>query len=215
MDTILVVDSCPVVTFGLSTLLHQAGLKNVVEQAHTTQQAIHILQAITGKLALLMMDPALPDSTPDMFVVMARRKYPDVPILFFGDPGHGLHLSLAQVLGVNGYLDKTSDVSTTVAAIRMVLSGMQCFPRPDRYPATNAAVLRKLSSRELAILQLLRQGLRNKDIAERLYLSPKTVSSHKRNLLHKLGVNDIVASYLDDVPIDVRQTCVTDESEDA
>jgi len=194
MDTILVVDPWPIVTSGLSALLHHAGIKNTVEQAHTVHEAT---QAITDKVGLLIFDPTMPETTPDMFVMMARRQHATLPILFFSSQPHGIHLALAQMLGVNGYLDKTSDTPTIIAAIRMVQAGMQCFPHQHTYLAQNATTLRKLSPKELLVLQLLRQGLRNKDIAQRLHLSPKTVSTHKRNLLRKLGTDDVVSTILD------------------
>lgn len=195
-NTILVVDAHPVVACGLSNALRDAGIQNGVELAHTVQ---HASQALANPLGLLIFDPAMPDTTPDMFVVQARRKQPALPILFFSSQAYGIHLSLAQALGVSGYLEKTADLPTLLAAVRMVLSGMQCFPRTDPYADQGAARLMKLSPRELVVLQLLRQGLRNKDIAERLYLSPKTVSSHKTSLMRKLGTSDIVSAALDNV----------------
>jgi len=199
MNTILLVDAWPVVTAGLGTLLREAGINQGIKQAHTVHDAV---QAINGDQALLICDPALSDTTPDMLVTLARRKQPSLPILFFCSRSHGIHLSLAHMLGVNGYLDKASDAHTIIAAVRMVLAGMQCFPHQQGFPAKGAANLKQLSSRELVVLQLLRQGMRNKEIAQRLCLSPKTVSTHKRNLLRKLDLgDDIVSTQLEDQPM--------------
>lgn len=150
------------------------------------------------QLALLIFDPCIPDTTPDMLVTLARRKQPALPILFFSNQAHGLNLSLAYMLAVNGYLEKTSDAATIVAAIRTVLAGMQCFPHQHSYPVNSDATLQQLSPKELVVLQLLRQGVRNKDIARRMCLSPKTVSAHKHNLLRKLGLTGIVPSRLEE-----------------
>ena len=195
MDTILLFDSWPVITEGVSTLLQGAGIQNRICTAHRLQEA---LQSMRGRLALLVLDPGITDTTPDKLVALARRNQPDLPILFFSNHAHGLYLSMAYMLAVNGYLEKNSDPDTIVATIRTVLAGMQCFPRQQSYPASCDATVQKLSPKELVILQLLRQGLRNKDIAQRLYLSPKTVSAHKHNLLQKLGLTDIVPSRIEE-----------------
>lgn len=215
MQSILLVDPYPVVTYGLSQMLHETGIANPVVHAHSLSQAHH---AIDGDLALLVMDPAMADTTPDTFVVQARRHHPDLPILFFSSQPYGIYLALAQRLGVNGYLEKTTDLPTASAAIRMIMSGMQCFPRQDEYAAKKCAALNRLSQRELVILQYLRQGLRNKDIAERLYLSPKTVSTHKRSLLRKLGTSDVVSNVLETMLVQTKNlpennTCGDEQSE--
>lgn len=194
--TILLVDTHPVAAWGLSKALQEAGVQNKIELAYNIHQA---LQALADPLALLIIDPSMPDTTPDMFVTVARRKHPELPILFFSGQAHGIYLSLAHTLGISGYLEKTTDLLTLIAAIRMALSGMQCFPRQGSYVDPGANSLMRLSARELVVLQLLRQGLRNKDIAERLFLSPKTVSSHRTSLMRKLRTNDIVSAALDNV----------------
>ncbi|WP_397475037.1 LuxR C-terminal-related transcriptional regulator [Pusillimonas sp.] len=203
MDTILLFDSWPVVTTGLSTLLQSAGIQNRIYAAHRLEEA---LQSMSGRLALLILDPGNSDTTPDKLVNLARRTQPDLPILFFSNHAHGLYLSMAYMLAVNGYLEKNSDADTIAATVRTVLAGMQCFPHQQAFPISCDATVQKLSPKELVILQLMRQGLRNKDIAQRLYLSPKTVSAHKHNLLHKLGLSDIVPAQIE-VQADSFQTC--------
>lgn len=189
MNTILLVDPYPVVTYALDKLLKDAGIDQPVLHAHTKSQA---QQAVANKLAMLIFDPILFGDMPDKLVVMARRKHPELPVILFGSQPHGIQVALAQTLGVNGYLDKTSDLPSLIATIRMVLSGMQCFPHPNGFSAIEHEALQSLTPRELVVLQFLRQGLRNKDIAERLLLSPQTVSSHKRTLQHKLGIDSVL-----------------------
>src|SRR5690606_35491176 len=195
MNSILLVDPWPVVTRGLSTLLHKAGIENRICEAHGLHEA---LQSMSGRLALLIFDPAMTDTTPDRLVDLARRTQRDLPILFFGNRGHSLYQSLAHMLAVNGYLEKNSNAETIVATVRTVMAGMQCFPHQSSFVIGCEAMVQKLSPKELVILQLLRHGMRNKDIAQRLFLSPKTVSAHKHNLLQKLGLTDIVPSHIEE-----------------
>lgn len=199
MDTILLVDPHPIVTYGVNKVLQEAGITKSVVEVHTAK---HALQAIDNTIALLIVDPAMSDASPDIFVEHVRRRQPDLPILFYSSQSFGIHLSLAKVLGVNGYVDKSIDVGGLLAIIRMVLAGMQCFPRREGAAGKGAAALLKLTPREMVVLQMLREGLRNKDIARRLHLSPKTVSSHKSNLMRKLGTSDIVSASLANVVLE-------------
>lgn len=114
MNSILLVDPWPVVTRGLSTLLHKAGIENRICEAHGLHEA---LQSMSGRLALLIFDPAMTDTTPDRLVDLARRTQRDLPILFFGNRGHSLYQSLAHMLAVNGYLEKNSNAETIVATV--------------------------------------------------------------------------------------------------
>lgn len=102
-------------------------------------------------------------------------------------------------VGASGYVGKASDASELLIAIRQVALG-------KRYLASGIAQhmalsgigsgqtpLDALSKREVEIAMLLVQGMRQQAIAARLNLSPKTVSTHKTNLLLKLGVGDVIA----------------------
>lgn len=149
MNSILLVDPWPVVTRGLSTLLHKAGIENRICEAHGLHEA---LQSMSGRLALLIFDPAMTDTTPDRLVDLARRTQRDLPILFFGNRGHGLYQSLAHMLAVNGYLEKNSNAETIVATVRTVMAGMQCFPHQSSFVIGCEAMVQKLSPKELVIL---------------------------------------------------------------
>jgi DNA-binding CsgD family transcriptional regulator len=72
----------------------------------------------------------------------------------------------------------------------MILGGMRCFPTSVE-SGQAADKMHLLTQRELMVLMLLRQGARNIDVARKLYLSEKTVSTHKHNILLKLGPDAI------------------------
>ena len=101
--------------------------------------------------------------------------------------------------GASGYLGKAGDAQELLKAIREVARGRRYLSsnvaqalafanlEPEASPFTN------LTQREMQIAKLLVQGLRMSAIADRLNLSPKTVSTHKYNLMEKLGVSDMPA----------------------
>ncbi|HBO6004951.1 TPA: response regulator transcription factor [Pseudomonas aeruginosa] len=122
----------------------------------------------------------------DHVVKRLRRDFPSVPlVLLFGEEEH-MHLQIARKLGVNGCLFKSSDQRTIRAVISVALTGDCHFPRHKAGMRHDFSVL---SSRELIVLRCVMEGLRNKEIAVRLFSSEKTISAHKRSALRKLGVS--------------------------
>lgn len=101
--------------------------------------------------------------------------------------------------GAAGYVSKTDDLSELVKAVRAVMSGYTYFPevalssvnRCDLM-STEAQCLSNLSHREVLILQQLARGMSNKEIAEVMLLSNKTISTYKGRLIDKLRVRSLV-----------------------
>jgi DNA-binding NarL/FixJ family response regulator len=101
-----------------------------------------------------------------------------------------------QVLGARGFVPKSADADHLLAAIRAVYAGKQAFPHACQ-PVTqqvptnsNMAMLNSLSVREREIIGLVRAGLTTRQIAERLSLAEFTVSTHRRNIMHKLELHN-------------------------
>jgi len=101
--------------------------------------------------------------------------------------------------GAAGYISKLNDLSELVKAIKAVMGGYTFFPnlasssvRRSDAETTDLELIQKLSDRELMILQQLSQGLSNKEIADTMLLSNKTVSTYKTRLIEKLNVKSVV-----------------------
>lgn len=187
MGSILIVNASSVVRVGLRTILNEAGIRAPTLEARNAQETRAHMHAT---LDLAIIDPGMPGINPLLLVQRLHKLSPGVPILFFSDRNTALFASLAIKLGADGYIDQSSEESTIAAAIHTVLGGMQCFPRSPTDDQLSGR-LQTLSQKELTVLLLLRQGLRNIDIAEKLYLSEKTISAHKRNILLKLDIRTI------------------------
>jgi DNA-binding NarL/FixJ family response regulator len=148
-------------------------------------------------------------ATPDEAVELARRRKPDVALvdLFLGErSGADLCESLrdvspktrvllisgagwispetAKAAGASGFISKDWSAEEVANAVRMVGRGMTVFARQAEGPAT------PLSAREREVLELIGEGATNREIAERLFLSPHTVKDHTTALYRKLGVRN-------------------------
>jgi two-component system response regulator EvgA len=101
--------------------------------------------------------------------------------------------------GAAGYVCKQQDLTELLSAIKAVLSGYSYFPNQALHPvraamttANESEMVQRLSGRELMVLQQLAKGKSNKEIADGMFLSNKTVSTYKTRLLFKLNAKSLV-----------------------
>lgn len=103
--------------------------------------------------------------------------------------------------GAHGFVNKHKELSELVNAIQAVANGHHYFPEPFCLPyhenssGHNSELLSTLSARELKILQQLVQGLSNKQIAARILLSSRTISTYRAKLLVKLNASSLLDLY--------------------
>ncbi|AGW93582.1 hypothetical protein N234_26465 [Ralstonia pickettii DTP0602] len=101
----------------------------------------------------------------------------------------------ARQAGAHGYVSKTQELAEIVRCAESVLAGYTVMPEIDRSKVEHAdedARLASLSDKELIIMQMLAKGMTNKEIGETLFISNKTVSTHKTRIMEKLGAKSIV-----------------------
>ncbi|MEM5434206.1 response regulator transcription factor [Paraburkholderia diazotrophica] len=108
-----------------------------------------------------------------------------------GKPDHVM-AGHTQQAGANGYISKGREMAEMLTAARTVLLGFDCFPAHAQNASRNSG-LEVLSPREMEVLQYLARGVSNKEIASRLFLSDKTVSTYKTRLCEKLGLSSLAA----------------------
>jgi DNA-binding NarL/FixJ family response regulator len=92
--------------------------------------------------------------------------------------------------GAMAYMLKTATMEQVVATIRCVYAGQRCIPIHIAQQLAERVGRNPISSRELEILQWVARGLKNREIAEKLFISEFTVRNHVISLLEKLGVRD-------------------------
>ncbi|KKK70042.1 hypothetical protein LCGC14_2927970 [marine sediment metagenome] len=125
-------------------------------------------------------------------------------MMFLDDTLRPHHLRMTLAAGAHGYWTKRASFDQLCEAIRRVASGgSSVCPAARRYlvgsdgkmrfdQAANGTPLARITRRERQVLVLLAEGLSVKQVAERLCLSPRTVDSHRSNLMKKLGIHKIV-----------------------
>lgn len=213
---LLLVDDHPALTQGLAALLGQEPDLVVTAQLASGEALLQWLAAAPAPSAdLLLLDLYLPPPLDGLTLLpRLRRQWPALRVLVFSSAAAPLLVSQVAAAGAHGFVDKSAEAAALLAAIRAVHTGQLVFPgrvRPQPLPGTVAATLaapapgsppgavaaeallrlRLLSAREREIIGLVRAGYSTRTIAEQLGLAGLTVSTHRRNLLHKLGLHGV------------------------
>lgn len=187
---VFVVDDHEVVREGLVRMLSRLPDIEIVGTAGSGEEAIEKVPYLAPNVVLL--DLRLPgvQGLEVLRTLMTLTDPPRVLVLTVHDD-EDLVLGASR-LGAMGYVLKNTSRSELATAIRRVAAGGHYFSEEVIATvlrgAQQEALAEPLTERELQILRLLTDGLSNKDVGERLYLSPDTVKSHLVNVYRKLGV---------------------------
>ncbi|MGW1765451.1 response regulator [Streptomyces sp. NPDC002073] len=195
---VFLLDDHEVVRRGLRDLLDAEPDITVVGEAGTAEQALARGPALRPDVAVL--DVRLPDSDGITVCRELRSRMPGLACLMLTSFDDEDALLDAIMAGASGYVLKQIKGSDLVSAVRTVATGqsmldpattarlMHSLRDPLTAKAPEDARLAALSERERAVLELIGEGLTNRQIAKQLYLSEKTVKNHISRLLGKLGV---------------------------
>ncbi|MGL5838699.1 MAG: response regulator [Sphingorhabdus sp.] len=194
MHNILIVDDHPFFLHGFSQYVEESG-NYTIRTALSVDEAIEKLDAQLPDLA--MLDVTMHGGGGMKVLKHIRRYHPSVPAMFLTvhvDPEQTIE---AMRLGISGITLKDADPETILAAMKTVLGGGKWFDTSVTEPALRYSIDKPsrtirsndlLTKREAEIVELVCQGLRNRDIAQRCDLAEGTVKIHLNSIFRKLGV---------------------------
>ena len=196
MTTIFIIDDHPLVADGIKTMLKEAEGLEIIGISKTAQAALDFLK--TNSPEVILLDISLPDMDGLQLCEAIRSTNKETKILGLTSTNEaGIITGLLQ-RGGNGYLLKNMEREELLEAIESVLKGKVYLSK-----AANEKVLEQflrlgspeanpvLTRREKEILQLLADGLKGPEIAEKLFLSPLTVETHRKNMFKKFNVSSV------------------------
>ncbi|WP_021028187.1 response regulator transcription factor [Comamonas sp. B-9] len=198
---VLVVEDNPLVRNRLQGLLQQLGYSSdALVMAGSLAEARAYLAGETHTVSLVLVDLGLPDGSGIELIEELHAQAPNLPMLVVSAWSTQEMIWAALRAGAVGYVLKERDDMEMAMALRSVLRGgapidpfiarriIEELPL-QAPPAVQAADDPGLSAREHTILHLVVEGLSNREIAERLFLSRYTVESHIKNVYRKLSVS--------------------------
>ncbi len=199
--SILIVDDHDIVRHGLKQSLGQEKDMMVVAEADTGRLAVELVHQYRPDIVI--MDVSMPDLNGIEATKQILKLHPDAKIIALSmHPEKQFVLSMINA-GARGYLLKTNLFEELLTAIRMVISGKVFFSSDIMEHIVKSAVstcdekelliFNTLTSREREILQLLAEGRTKAYIAKQLYISKRTVDSHRAHIMRKLDLDNIPA----------------------
>lgn len=194
--SVIIMDEHPIVRMSIEVLLQKNKAIQVVLKTDSGREVLDYMRS--HPVSLIILDIELPGV--DGFSLLKRIKgiQDDTKILFLSSKSERFYAGRAIQAGANGFVSKRKEQEDIYNAVEMLLSGYSFFPsdtfnfinNPKSHRATADDM--PLSNREVTVLRYLANGLSNKEIAEQLLLSNKTISAHKANIYSKLRVSSIV-----------------------
>ncbi|MET8142327.1 response regulator transcription factor [Sphaerisporangium sp. NPDC005288] len=194
MIRVFLLDDHEVVRRGVAALLSAEGDMEIVGEAGTAEQAVARIPALRPDVAVL--DVRLPDGNGVEVCREVRARTPGLACLMLTSFADDDALFDAVMAGAAGYVLKQIHGSDLVGAVRTVAAGQSLLDpestasmlRRLREQAARKSPLAALTGQERHILELIGEGLTNRQIGERLFLAEKTVKNYVSNLLAKLDM---------------------------
>ena len=194
---VMLVDDHAVVRAGYRRLLEDEPDLQVVAEFGDAESAYSALGPAAAATAdLLVLDLSMPGRSGLDMLRRARLRWPALRVLVFSMHDSPAMVAQALAAGAAGFITKNSEPALLVAALRRVAAGEEAVLSPDIAQAAGAAGAappqQALSAREFEVLRGLVEGLSVELIAERLHLSPKTVSNYQTQVRQRLGLSTAV-----------------------
>ena len=185
---VLSVDDHPLLREGLATIVNNQPDMPLVAQASNAQEAI--VEYRKHKPDVTLMDLRLPDQSGIDAMIAVRAEFPQARVIMLTTFEGDVEVQRALEAGARGYLLKSMPPKELVEVIRQVHAGQKRIP--PRLAAQLAEHMsdEDLTSREIEVLNQIAGGNRNRDIAEKLFITEETVKVHIKHIMEKLGASD-------------------------
>jgi DNA-binding NarL/FixJ family response regulator len=199
--SIILADDHQIILDGLRSMLNGHRLFRVVATANNGNDLLKNIDIFQPDLVI--SDIEMPGLNGFDAAKLIRERYPQLKIIILSMYKEPSLIKKLIAIGVDGYLIKTSDQEELIAGILQVIKGQKFFAgevtvaltQPDQPENQQSEVLERiagLSDRELEIVKLICEGLNNREIGEQLFISHRTVDTHRTNLMRKLEVHSVV-----------------------
>ena len=188
---ILLVEDHPLYRVGLHMALSYSGLDCVLKsEAENVAQALDYLQHHSDEIDLILLDYFLPDGTGMDVLKMAKQSFPQIKVLLVSGEDNNPKLDAMIQAGLNGFVSKDVTPQGLAMVISSIFDGKDYFGPDSENLHSDGTTFSKnesLTQRELDIIRLCALGKTSKEIADELFISARTVESHKNKIFNKIG----------------------------
>jgi DNA-binding NarL/FixJ family response regulator len=185
---VLSVDDHPLLREGLAAIINNQTDMSVVAEAANAGEALQQFRQHLPDVTL--MDLRLPDASGIDAMIAIRAEFSDARIIMLTTFEGDVEIQRALEAGARGYLLKSMPPRELLDVIRQVHAGKKRVPAEVASHLAEHLSDESLTTREIDVLRLIAAGNRNRDIAERLFISEETVKVHVKHIMEKLGATD-------------------------
>jgi len=200
---ILIIDDHPLFREGIKTIIQGDSRYEVIGEAGNASQGLKLARKLKPDLAVV--DISLPDMSGFDLIRDILKYSPDILILVLSMHSKVDYIVKAFQAGASGYLTKESAADMLINGIEHTLKGdyfmdpsvsqqvvKKLAELPDKKPGAFVKGYDALTSREQEIMVLVASGMSSQKIADKLFISPKTVDNHRSRIMQKLNVSNVI-----------------------
>jgi DNA-binding NarL/FixJ family response regulator len=185
---IMIVEDHPVFREGLNMIIAAQPDMEIVAQASTAEEALQEYRRTRPDV--ILMDQRLPGASGTEALIAIRSEFPYVKIMMLTTSSGDIEIQRALRAGATAYVLKSTQKNELLRIIRTVATGRKHIPSDVASSVAEHMGQEDLTRREQEVLELIREGNKNKQIADQLSISETTVNFHIKNIVDKLQAND-------------------------
>ena len=201
--SIIIIDDHPLFREGLKTIISRDDRFKVIGEAGSGHEGLEIIKRLKPDLAIV--DISLPDQSGIQLTRDLRRLFSETKILIVSMHSKIDYIAEAFQAGATGYVVKESASERLLQGLKSVVKGdyyldssvshavvENLMKSPLKAAKITDADYATLTPREQEVMRFLAEGLSSKAVAEKLFISPKTVENHRANIMNKLGLHSTI-----------------------
>ncbi len=185
---IMIVEDHPVFREGLIMIIAAQTDMETVAQVSTAEEALQEYRRVRPDV--ILMDQRLPGLSGTDALVSIKSEFPEAKIMMLTTSSGDIEIQRALRAGAAAYVLKSTPKNELLRIIRTVSTGRKHIPSDVASTVAEHMGQEDLTPRELEVLELIREGNKNKQIAYELKISETTVNFHIKNIVDKLQAND-------------------------
>ena len=185
---VLSVDDHPLLREGIATLINNSKDMTLVGEASSGREATQVFRE--HKPDVTLMDLRLPDMSGIDAMIAIRTEFPEARVVILTTFEGDVEIQRALEAGARGYILKTMPPSELLDVIRQVHAGKKRIPPEIASHLAEHMGDEALTEREIDVLREVADGKRNRDIANKLFISEETVKVHIKHIMEKLSASD-------------------------
>lgn len=197
---ILVADKFDISRSGISTILEQSSATKVVQSVKSAEKLISVYKSDPSVICVISTN--IQDTNIHDLMTKMRAVNPEPKVIVISNTADLSHLDRALKAGVSGYLTKNISARELVNAIKSAKKGERAFSKSvsklivgkyAEFTKKDASDTKTITKREEEVMNLIVDGYTSAEIGEMLYISPRTVETHRANLMQKLKIKNTAA----------------------